>query len=181
MLDIKNCCLVVVDVQGKLAQLMHNKEDLFKNLRILIQTATSLEIPILWSQQCPDALGPTIPEIAELLEHIEPINKSTFSCLAEPRFKSKLMELSQKQILLCGIEAHICIYQTAVDLLKFGWHVHVPADAVSSRTLENKHIALTRMQAEGVKISSTEMALFELLKSADHKKFKTIAKLVKQH
>ena len=179
MLDIKNCCLVVVDVQGKLAQLMHDKDDLFKNLRILIQAANILEIPIILSQQCPDALGSTILEIAELLEGIEPVNKSAFSCLGEPQFKAKLDQVARKQVLLCGIETHICIYQTAVDLLKEGYDIHVIADAVSSRTFENKHLALSRIQAEGVKISSAEMALFELLRTADHNKFREIAKLVK--
>jgi nicotinamidase-related amidase len=179
MLDIKNCCLVVVDVQGKLAQLMHDKDDLFKNLRILIQAANILEIPIILSQQCPDALGATILEIAELLEGIEPVNKSAFSCLGEPQFKAKLDQVARKQVLLCGIETHICIYQTAVDLLKEGYDIHVIADAVSSRTFENKHLALSRIQAEGVKISSTEMALFELLRTADHDKFREIARLVK--
>jgi len=179
MLDIKDCCLVVVDVQGKLAQLMHDKDELFKNIRILIQAAKILEIPIILSQQCPDALGPTTPGIAELLEGVEPVNKSFFSCFGEPQFKTKLRELSRKQILLCGIEAHICIYQTAVDLLKDGCEVHVIADAVSSRTFENKRLALSRIQAEGAKISSAEMALFELLRTADHKKFREIARLVK--
>ena len=179
MLDIKDCCLIVVDVQGKLAQLMYVKDDLFKNLRILIKAASILEMPIILSQQCPDALGPTIPEIAELLEGIEPVNKSAFSCLGEPQFEAKLHELSRKQVLLCGIEAHICIYQTAVDLIKDGCEVHVPADAVSSRTFENKHLALSRIQAEGAKITSAEMALFELLRTADHDKFREIARLVK--
>ena len=179
MLDIENCCLAVVDVQGKLAQLMHNKEALFKNIRILIQAARVLEIPILWCQQVPDALGPTIPEIAELLTDIEPINKATFSCCGAEQFKSKLIELSRNQILVCGIETHICVYQTAVDLLGEGVNVTVLADAVSSRTPENKQIALNRIAAEGGNISSVEMALFELLRTAKHPKFRQIAKLVK--
>jgi nicotinamidase-related amidase len=188
MLDIQNCCLVVVDVQGKLAQLMHDKESLFKNIEILIKAAKILNIPILWCQQCPDALGSTIPQIAELLSGIEPpnvlvgggpINKASFSCCGCDQFNTKLNELSRNQILLCGIEAHVCIYQTAVDLLRKGFSVDVVADAVSSRTLENKQIAINRLSAEGAKITSTEMALFELLKTADHPHFREIAKLVK--
>ena len=179
MLDIENCCLAVVDVQGKLAQLMHNKEALFKNIRILIQAARILEIPILWCQQVPDALGPTIPEIAELLADIEPINKATFSCCGAEQFKSKLAELSRNRILICGIETHICVYQTAVDLLGEGVNVTVLADAVSSRSRQNKQIALNRIAAEGGNISSVEMALFELLRTAKHLKFRQIAKLVK--
>jgi len=179
MLDIQSCCLVVVDVQGKLAQLMHDKESLFKNIQILIQAAKILNIPILWCQQCPQSLGPTISQIAELLSDNKPINKASFSCCGCDKFNTNLSKLVRKQVLLCGIEAHVCIYQTAVDLLRKGFSVEVVSDAVSSRTLENKQIAMNRMTAEGAKISSTEMALFELLKTADHPHFKQIAKLVK--
>jgi nicotinamidase-related amidase len=179
MLDIQNCCLVVVDVQGKLARLMHDKESLFKNIEILIKAAKILNIPILWCQQCPQSLGPTIPQIARLLTDIEPINKASFSCCGCDQFNDKLNELNRKGILLCGIETHVCIYQTAADLLSKGFSVEVIADAVSSRTPENKQIAIDRLAAEGVNISTTEMALFELLKTADHPHFKEIAKLIK--
>lgn len=179
MLDIQNCCLVVVDIQDKLAQLMHDKESLFKNIQILIKAAKFLNIPILWCQQCPQSLGPTISQIAELLSDNEPINKASFSCCGCDRFNAKLAELSRRQVLLCGIEAHVCIYQTAVDLLHKGFSVDVPADAVSSRTLENKQIAINRMSTVGINVTTTEMALFELLKTADHPQFKQIAKLIK--
>ena len=179
MLDIQQCCLTVVDVQGKLAQLMHGREALLKNVQILIQAAKILDIPILWCQQCPDALGPTVPEIAQLLEDNEPINKAAFSCCGEERFNAKLKELARKQVLLCGIETHVCIYQTAIDLLRQEFHVEVIADAVSSRALENKQIALNRLAAEGAKITCTETVLFELLKTAEHPQFRQVAKLIK--
>jgi nicotinamidase-related amidase len=179
MPDIQQCCLTVVDVQGKLAQLMHGKEALFKNIQTLVQAAKILEIPILWCQQCPDALGPTVPEIAQHLAGIEPINKAAFSCGGDEQFNAGLNELGRNQVLLCGIETHVCIYQTAIDLLRQDFTVTVIADAVSSRALENKQIALNRLAAEGAKISCTEMALFELLKTAEHPKFRQIAKLVK--
>ena len=179
MLDIQNCCLVVVDVQGKLAKLMYDKQALFKNIQILIKAAEILNIPILWCQQCPDALGPTIPEIEQLLTDNEPIDKSAFSCCGAEQFNIKLNDLKRRQALLCGIETHVCIYQTAVDLLRKGFSVDVVADAVSSRTPENKQIAINRMTAEGINISCTEMALFELLKTAEHPQFKQVAKLVK--
>jgi nicotinamidase-related amidase len=179
MLEIKDCCLVVVDVQGKLAQLMYDKQALFRNIQVFIKSAKILDIPILWCQQCPDALGPTIPEVAELLTGNEPINKATFSCCGEDSFNDRLQVLNRRQILLCGIEAHVCIYQTAIDLLRKGYEVNVIADAVSSRTQENRNIAISRMAAEGVRISCTEMALFELLKTAEHPQFKQIAKLIK--
>ena len=179
MLEIEYCCLTVVDIQGKLAQLMHGREALFKNIQILVQAAKILEIPILWCQQRPDALGPTVPEIAQHLTDIEPINKAAFSCCGTEQFNAQLKELGRHQVLLCGIETHVCIYQTAIDLLRQDFNVSIIADAVSSRTLENKQIALNLMAAEGAKISSTEMALFELLKTAEHPQFKQVAKLIK--
>jgi nicotinamidase-related amidase len=179
MLEIGKSSLVVVDVQGKLATLMHNRQLLFKNIRILIEAAKILDIPVLWTQQCPAALGPTVPEIAELLDGIEPIDKSSFSCCGDGKFTSKLDSLNRRQVLLCGIETHVCIWQTAADLRDKGFTANVIADAVSSRTLENKQTALTHMLANGINIYSTEMALFELLKTADHPKFKQIVKLMK--
>jgi nicotinamidase-related amidase len=179
MLEIRNCCLVVVDVQGKLAQLMTDRETLFKNIRILIQAAKILDIPILWCQQAPEALGPTVPEIAGLLAGIEPINKACFTCCGEKRFSVQLDALGREQVLLCGIETHVCIYQTAMDLMQDGRQVTVIADAVSSRTEQNRQIALARLTAEGAHVSSTEMVLFELLKTAGHSQFRQIAQLVK--
>ena len=96
MLEIENCCLVVVDVQGKLAQLMHGKDALFNNIQVLIKAATILNIPIVWAQQCPEALGATVPQVAELLGDNEPINKASFSCCGEEQFNSKLESLKRK-------------------------------------------------------------------------------------
>jgi nicotinamidase-related amidase len=179
MFDPAHCCLVVVDVQGKLAQLMANREALFKNIQTLTRCAQILGVPILWCQQVPQALGPTVPEIAELLTGAEPIDKSSFSCCGEPRFTDRLQSLDRKQVLLCGIETHVCIYQTAIDLLAQNCRVTVVADAVSSRTAENKQIALDRLAAEGAAVACTEMVLFELLRTAQHPHFKEIARLVR--
>jgi nicotinamidase-related amidase len=179
MLNIEDCCLVVVDVQGKLAQLMHDKQVLFRNIQTLIKAAKILEIPILWCQQVPKALGPTLPEIAELLTDNKPIDKSAFSCCGAEQFNIKLNEIKRQQVVLCGIETHVCIYQTAVNLLRKGFKVDLIADAVSSRSAENKQIGINRIAAEGANISCTEMALFELLKTAEHPQFKHIAKLIK--
>jgi nicotinamidase-related amidase len=179
MLEINDCCLTIVDVQGKLAQRMVDKETLFKNVQILIQAAKLLDIPVLWCQQVPAALGPTVPEIAELLAGDEPVDKASFSCWAAVPFQERLRAASRKQVLLCGIETHVCIYQTALDLLEEGFDVSVIADAVSSRTVENKEFGLARAAAEGAKLVSTEMVLFELLKTAEHPQFKAIARLVK--
>jgi nicotinamidase-related amidase len=179
MLEIEKSCLVVVDVQGKLANLMYNKEPLFANVEILIKMAKALEIPILWCQQNPKGLGPTLPQLAELLDGNEPVDKFSFSCCGDEKFAEQLKNSSRKQIILCGIETHVCIYQTAMDLLDKDYEVNLVADAVSSRTAENKQIALERLTAEGAYISSTEMTIFELLKTAKHPKFRELAKLIR--
>ncbi|MHC4133021.1 MAG: hydrolase [Planctomycetota bacterium] len=179
MLDIQNSCLIVIDIQGKLAQLMHEKDRLFENIQILVKGCKVLNVPILWTQQVPRALGQTITQITELLTDIEPINKASFSCCGEEKFLDALEKLDHKQVLLCGIETHICIYQTALDLLKRDYYVEIVTDAVSSRTLKNKEIALKKMQSLSTGLTSTEMALFELVRTAEHPQFKQIAKLVK--
>jgi nicotinamidase-related amidase len=179
MLLIENCCLVIVDVQGKLALFMHEKEILLANIQVLIKAAKILNIPILWCQQAPQALGATLPQIADLLEDNEPIDKFCFSCCNNDLFNSKLEQLNKKQVILCGIETHVCIYQTAVQLKQSGYEPTVIADAVSSRTESNKTFALNKMQTMGTDISTTEMFLFELLKTAEHPGFRQIAKLIK--
>jgi nicotinamidase-related amidase len=179
MLDAAGCCLVVVDVQGKLAQVAHDKEKLFANCEVLIKTAKGLEFPVIWCEQNPKALGPTIEQLGSLLTEEQPIAKYSFSCCGNEEFSERVKSLGRKQYILCGIESHVCIYQTAMDLKEAGLEVEVVADAVSSRTAENKNIALRRMEREGVKISCTEMVLFELLKTAKHEKFKELARLIK--
>ncbi|MBA7696205.1 hypothetical protein ES703_104848 [subsurface metagenome] len=158
---------------------MYERDVLFKSIQILIKAAKILSIPILWTQQQPQAIGVTVPQINQLLTDNEPINKACFSCCGLKEFNDKINALGRKQVLLCGIEAHVCIYQTAAELIASGKEVHVIADAVSSRTKENKQIALERMITEGVKLSSVEMAVFELLKTAEHPQFKQVIQLVK--
>ncbi len=179
MLDVRKCSLVVVDVQGKLAGLMDDKETLFGNIAVLIKTAKALGIGIIYCQQNPAALGDTIPQLAGLLADVEPVDKFSFSCCGEERFNARLKAIGSRQVILCGIEAHICVCQTAIDLLDTDREVYVVADAVSSRTAGNKAIAIGRMAGEGAVIVSTEMAMFELLRDAKHKKFKELATLIK--
>lgn len=178
-MNTENGILILIDVQGKLAQLMHDKERLFANLQILVKGARILGVPILWCQQNPRALGPTIPELVGLLEGLTPIDKMSFSCWGEPAFAAALRTMERNQAVLCGIESHVCVYQTAADLRERGYEVAVVADAVSSRTAENKQIALSRMQSEGVCGTSTEMLLFEWMRTATHAQFKEVARLVR--
>lgn len=179
MLSRNDAVLMVVDVQGKLARLMHGKQALFENVRRMIRGANVLGIPVIWAEQNPKGLGPTVPEIAEVMTGIEPIPKLSFSCCGEDAIASTLQELGRRQVLLAGIEAHVCVYQTAMDLLGMGYGVHLVADAVSSRAKENREIGLQRMRDEGVKLTSVEMVLFELLRVAQGGHFKEIVRIVK--
>ena len=168
-----NSVLLVVDVQGKLAMLMHEHEQLLANIQRLIKSAQVLEIPILWSEQAPDKIGATIDPIRQLLfPLVKPIVKRSFSCYASAEFREALKKTGRGQVLVTGIETHVCVYQTARDLHRHGYHVQVAADAVSSRTQPNKDLAIARMREEGLVITSAEMALCEWLGSADHPRFK---------
>jgi len=179
MFTIENSVLVVVDVQGKLAQLMYQKDALFENLQKIVRGAQILKVPILWVEQNPEGLGPTIPEVAELLCGIEPISKLSFSCCASERFMQRLEALARRQVLLAGIETHICIHQTAMDLLQLGYEVQIVTDAVSSRTVANKQVGLGKIKASGGALTSVETALFELLRVAKGPRFKELLALVK--
>jgi nicotinamidase-related amidase len=179
MLTLENTVLLVVDVQGKLAQLMHEKDRFFENLQKIIRGAQVLGMPIIVTEQIPEKLGPTTPEIAGLLQDIQPIRKISFSCGGSDDFMKALEATGRKQVLLTGMETHICVYQTALDLLKVGYEVQIVADAVSSRAAENRRVGLEKIKAAGAIPTSTETALFELLKVAEGAEFKEIIKIVK--
>jgi nicotinamidase-related amidase len=179
MLNATNTLLVIVDVQGKLAHLMHNRDSLFKNLKTAIQGAKALELPILLTEQYPEGMGQTIPEIASALDGVMPISKTSFSCCGSEAFMAALDQIGRYQILLAGIEAHVCVQQTALDLMENGYEVQVLADAVSSRDPENRELAFQRMRHAGAAITSTEAALFEILRRADVPGFKQVLSLVK--
>lgn len=179
MLKVATTALVLIDVQGKLATLMHEKDELFRNLEILIRGVDTLELPILWLEQYPEGLGPTVPQIAALMGERTPISKTCFSACGSDEFRQQLRACGRRQLLLAGIEAHICVYQTARHLLAEGFRVEVVADAVSSRTPQNRSIGLDEMVRAGACLTSVEMALFELLEEAGSPQFKTIAGLVK--
>ncbi len=170
---------VLIDVQGKLAQLMHGRDDLFRNLRILIQGIQILDIPILWLEQYPEGLGATVPDVSELLPDENPIPKVCFSGCGEPAFRDQLQGLNRDHVVVAGIEAHICVYQTVRDLIGLGHTVEVVSDGVSSRTPENRQVGLDRMRQAGATITSTEMLLFDMLREANTEVFRKIVKLVK--
>ena len=179
MLDSKNSVLVIVDVQGKLAQIMYDKDNLFRNLHILARGAKLLNIPIIWMEQVPDKLGSTISEIKEILVDQKPIIKDVFSCVKNEEFNNQLKKLNPNDIVLAGIESHICVYQTAMDLLDKKYNVHIVSDAISSRTSSNKELGIERMVIEGAIQTSVEMLLFEVQGNAKGERFRQISKLVR--
>ena len=179
MLNPEKSCLVLIDVQEKLAAVMDESARMVANCAILLQAARTLEVPVLWCQQAPQSLGPTVEPLRAHLEGISPINKRSFSCCGQPEFAAALERGRFETAILCGIESHVCVFQTAMDVMQRGLYVHVIADAVTSRTPENKQIGLTRMAAAGAVVSSTEMLLFELLRTAEHEHFRTLSRLVK--
>jgi nicotinamidase-related amidase len=178
MLKTQDTVLVLVDFQGKLARIVQDSDAVIASARRLVRGAAVLDVPVLWTEQNPRGLGATVPELAELLPG-EPIAKLSFSCCGEGAFVEALERVGRKGVLLAGIEAHVCVYQTAADLLESGYEVEVVADAVSSRTAENKAIALARMGQLGAAITSVEMALFELLGRAEGARFKRLLEIVK--
>ena len=179
MLTTDNTVFLLVDVQGKLAHSMYAKENLFKNLKKLVKGMRVLEIPILWAEQNPKGLGPTVPEVAELLTDLQAIPKHSFSCYKNDEFKQALEALNRPNILVAGIETHVCVYQTVRDLRKARYDVQLVADAVSSRIVENKHIGLEKCKRTGAEITSVETALFELLEVAEGDRFKKILDVIK--
>ena len=179
MLTLDNTVLLIVDVQGNLAHLMHEKEHLFENITKIIKGAQSLNVPVLLAEQNPEGLGPTVPALIRLFTDPQPISKFSFSCCGSERFLKELKALQPENVLIAGIETHVCVYQTARDLLKGGYTVEIIADAVSSRTVENKCIGLEKIRDAGAHITSVETALFELLEVAEGDKFKRILEIVK--
>ena len=179
MLSLDNTVLVIIDIQGKLWNVMYEKEALLENAQKLIKGIQVLGVPIILTEQNPKGLGPTLPELAQFMPEIKPIPKFSFNCCQDKGFLQVFDELKRKQVLICGIEAHICVYQTALALISSGYEVQVVADIVSSRVVRNRDIALTRMQSERVKLTVSEMALYELLQTAESPKFKEMLKVIK--
>jgi nicotinamidase-related amidase len=173
-LDSDQCALIVVDIQEKLLPPIFQKEPLVRNSQLLIRAAGVLKIPMIVSTQYAKGLGATVPEVASLLPETAAIDKDRFSCFGSDAFCTLLKRLpgNRNTLLLCGMESHICVAQTALAALREGYLVHVASDAVSSRTEWNWKIGLERMRAAGAVISSTEMMIYELMRSSASPAFK---------
>ncbi len=177
--SIYDSLLLIVDVQGKLARLMHESEAMIRQQRILIEGCRLLGLPVVWAEQLPDKLGPTVPELIDVLDGEQALPKSSFGCCGDQDLMQAIEATGRHQVLLCGIEAHVCVWQTAAELKRRDYQVHLIGDAVSSRSVFNRDIAFQRMSQAGVVISNVEMALFEMMRDAAHPKFREVSRLLK--
>jgi len=180
-LEAERCALLVIDIQEKLLPPIFQKEQLLRNAQLLIRAADILRVPAIVSTQYAKGLGGTVPEVASLLRETEAIDKNLFSCFGSEAFCTLLKRLpgNRNTLLLCGMESHICVMQTALAALREGYIVHVASDAVSSRTEWNWKIGLERMRAAGAVISSTEMMIYELMRSSGSPAFKEMLPYLK--
>ena len=179
MVTPQNSVLALVDIQEKLAAAMDRREDLIRRLVQLARGCQILRIPILLAEQNPDRMGPTVTELREVLNGISPLPKMTFSCWRDPGWSSALRATGRKRVFLAGIETHVCIAQTAADLVSAGYAVEVVADAVASRSPADKIVGLEKIKASNAGMTCVESVLFELLETAEHPAFKEILRLVK--
>jgi nicotinamidase-related amidase len=180
-LDAAQCALLVIDIQEKLLPAVLEPAELVRNSRLLIRLAGILEIPVLLTTQYARGLGATVQEIAELLPQEHAIDKLTFGCFGDEAFGAELRDLQgvKTTLLLCGMESHICVMQTALGALENGYMVHVASDAVSARTDWNRRLGLDRMERAGCVISSTEMMMYELLRRSGTAQFKQMLPFIK--
>jgi nicotinamidase-related amidase len=175
-LEPEHCKLVVIDIQERLLPPIFRKDDLVANVQLLIRSAIVLKVPIMVTTQYARGLGKTIPEVLSLLPEIEAIDKTQFSCFGSDAFCGVLKRIpgERNTLLLCGMESHICVAQTALAALREGYLVHVASDAVGSRTESNWKVGLDRMRDAGAVISSTEMMIYELLRASSSAAFKEL-------
>ena len=183
-LSRSRAALLVVDIQDRLLPAMPPDAlaDVLRNTSILIQAAARLGLPIVVSQQYPRGLGPTTRPIEDALAQIKLVHrfdKLEFSAAAAPAFAALAPALGRDQWIVCGMETHVCVYQTARDLVARGWATHVCADAVCSRTAMNRELGLRLMERAGAIISSTEVCVFDLLGRAGSDEFRALSKVIK--
>jgi len=172
--------LVVVDIQEKFRDPIHGMDQVVAGSSQLIRFCQTMDIPILVTEHYPRGLGATLSEVRRLFKTFSCIEKIHFSCCGNENFHEALKKLNRDQIMLCGIETHVCIYQTAFDLLHQGKQVAVVADAVSSCSATDREIGLRRMSEMGVQSMGVQMLMFEILKQAGTEQFKKVAPILKK-
>jgi nicotinamidase-related amidase len=178
----ENVSLVVIDMQERLMSAIpeEKRESTMKNAAVLIEVANTFDIPITVTEQYPRGLGPTIPEIKDCLgDGFKPIEKIVFSCARSPEFKSAIEKIHKREALVCGIETHVCVLQTVMDMINNGYVVYVPADAVASRKDLDWEKGISLIERAGAVVGTTETFVFQLLERAGTEEFKRISKLLK--
>ena len=178
-LEAKKSVLVLVDIQERFRPLIHQMDKVIANTRRLVQFCGGMNIPIVVTEHYSLRLGVTVTELRSLFTEFEPVEKIHFSCCGCREFQTRLETLGRSQVILCGIESHVCIYQTALDLMRTDRQVAVVTDAVSSCSASNREIGLHAMAAAGVQLMGTQMAMFEILREAGTPEFKAVAGLLK--
>lgn len=177
-LNRENTLLLIIDIQERLAPVVRQEKEVIENNKILIKTANTLNIPIIVTEQYPKGLGPTVREVKDSLQDAKIFEKISFTACTEEVMES-LEGHGRKKIIITGMETHVCVFQTARDLLDKGYQVFLVADGVSSRTKENYKNSLELMRDMGALISNTETIVFDLLKKAGTPEFKALSKLIK--
>jgi nicotinamidase-related amidase len=180
LLRPERTALVVVDLQEKLLPAIANRERVLRNSVLLLELADVLALPVVLTTQYSRGLGPTVPEVLAAAPGVAPLDKVSFGCFGSPEFLARLESLgARNQLVVAGIESHICVAQTVLGALERGYTVHVASDAVGSRSEENRAVGMGRMERAGALLSSTEMAIYELLGRSDAAAFKTMLPLLK--
>lgn len=179
LMHAKDCCLLVIDVQAKLNPVMFDPDRAPGGAAKLLKGAALLDVPALVTEQYPKGVGGTVEDLQDLIPAGCPIEKNSFSCLAEEAFAEKFEDLNRPQVVIAGIEAHVCVLQTALGLLDQGFDVFVVEDATASRTRENHRAGLERIRDAGGWVVTVEMVLFEWLKYSGTPEFKEISQLIK--
>ena len=178
-LDRENTVLLIVDIQEKLAAVMKEKGKVVKNNLHLIELAKMIGMPVMVTEQYPKGLGMTVHEIREALPFYRPVEKMTFDCCGQLTFLEKLKELNKSNVVLTGMETHICVLQTCIGLIKGGINVHLVQDAICSRTKENWMTGTEFMRDAGAVVTCTETVLFQLLRVAGTEEFKAVSRMIK--
>lgn len=171
--------LLIVDIQARLAPAIAAADQVIARTRLLLEAATRLGVPVLLSEQYPKGLGATDERLGPLPRHATVVEKLTFSCCGEPRFMAQLARLKRSQIVLCGMETHVCVLQTALDLREAGQDVFVVDDAVGSRRERSKALGLERMRDRGIDIVDSEMVVFEWAGRAGTDEFRALSRLIR--
>lgn len=178
LLDNENSLLLIIDVQEKFRKIIQDFSNLTRNISILVEASKILNLPVIVSEQYPQGLGNTAAELQSCLGAHETFAKQVFSCCQQEDFVNHLQSIKRKQVLVAGIETHVCVSQTVHDLLALGFSPQVVFEATASRSAKNKEIGLEKMSRAGAIITSIETALFELLKNSSSQSFKSVQRLI---